>query len=312
MFIGILYSNAAKNKKEFSLFMVSFYLFFFLISLILPSAWEFMLGAGGIPLQTFPVKSVKIVSFGELLNLSLCMVPSTIFTSAGFFMFAVAVRKGPLSVAWGIMQAAIILPFLSGWLLFGDNINIVSIVGILIIILALIFMVKGKQLNQNEDANTPVNRSKDFLFWAFAAFLLTGLGQVLSLLPNKFTVIFPSEMPLSNEVLTWRVPISALCGFLMWFIIGAATRIKFSLNQIKNGFNYAAVVFWGHTVLYIAIDLLAKYNLSGLAYPLAMGCCIVLFSLFCRIVRSEKLHNWESAGLIVLTLGLFILAFAGI
>ena len=88
--------------------------------------------------------------------------------------------------------------------------------------------------------------------------------------------------------------------------------MKVSLKQWKNGLIYAVIVFIGQTLLYIAIDILSKYKLSGIVYPLAMGWCVVLFSPCCIIFRHEKLHYFEKIGLVILTLGLFTQAIATI
>jgi drug/metabolite transporter (DMT)-like permease len=208
------------------------------------------------------------------------------------------------------MQSSIVLPFLITWLVFNDKINIISIAGMVVILLSLCFIVRGKQLNGQ---NTPSDsKSKIFLLLAFAAFLGNGISQSCSLLPNKFTMIFPTATALSSEVMAWRVPVTALSGLVVWGIIALVVKMKVSLKQWQNGLTYALIVFIGQTLLYIAIDILSKYKLSGIVYPLAMGCCVIQFSIYCIVVRKERLHCLEKIGLGILTLGLFTQAIAAI
>ena len=304
MFVGIVYSYSTRDKSQFVLFMISFYLLYTVISFACPCLIEMICPEYKL------VAPLSKVSWKELFNLSLFIVPSALFSSAGFFMFSIAIRKGPLSVAWGIMQSAIVLPFLATWLIFKDNVNLISIIGMTIILLSLYFIVKGKQLNaENNDVTC---RTKTFLWLAFAAFLGNGISQTCSLLPNKFTIFFPGETDFSSELMAWRVPITALSGLVVWVIIGFAVKMRVSLKQWKNGLTYAAIVFIGQTLLYIAIDILSKYKLSGIVFPLAMGFCIVQFSIYCVIVKHERLHYFEKLGLGVLTIGLFTQALATI
>ncbi len=304
MFVGIVYGHSTKDKDFFVLFMVSFYLFYAVISLGCPYLLDIIIPS----CQLLP--SLSKVSCEEFFNLSIFIVPSALFSSAGFFMFSIAIRRGASSVAWGIMQSAIVLPFLMTWLIFNDKVNFMSIAGIIAILLSLYFIVKGRQYNGQNIASE--SKSKTFIVFAFAAFLGNGLSQICSLLPNKVTMMFSSVTSFSNELMAWRVPITALSGLLVWGIIAYIVKMKVSLKQWKNGLTYAVIVFIGQTLLYIAIDILSKYKLSGIVYPLAMGCCVVLFSLFCIIFRHEKLHYFEKIGLVILTLGLFTQAIATI
>ena len=131
-------------------------------------------------------------------------------------------------------------------------------------------------------------------------------------MPNKITLLFPNAAPFSDAVLAWRIPIVSLTGLLIWLVVALSSKTKISFSQLKNASSYAIVIFIGQVLLYLAIDWLSSYKLSGIVYPLAMGCCIVLFSLFCMIYRHEKLHWLEQSGLAVLTIGLFLQALASI
>ena len=313
MFVGIIYGNATKDENEFNLFMITNLIFYALIAFGMPFLSELKVIQEIIPIEYMPAKPLKIIPLGDFIRISILMFPVAFFSIAGFFLLAAAMRKGSHSVAWGIMQAAIVMPFLTGWLLFGDKVNLISISGMVLIIISLVFMVKGKQLGgEEENINELAKDHKAFLFWSFAAFLGTGLGQVGTLLPNKITLFCPESTPFNEDVLAWRIPLISLFWLILWCFVLIKNRSCFSLKQLKNGFLYAIVTFAGEALLFVAIDILSKDNLSGIVYPLAVGFCIVFFSLFCMIVKHEKLHLWEKVGLGVLTLGLFTQAIATI
>jgi drug/metabolite transporter (DMT)-like permease len=311
MFVGIVYSNATKDKTEFNLFMISCGVIYAIIAVGVPYLISLGSGQELIPLKYMPVKPLSQVPLKEFIRLACIMSACSLFSNAGFFLLAIAMRRGSHSVAWGIMQSAIIMPFLTGLLIFKDNVNWINLLGMLFIVVALFFMVRGKQINTPAQAPAQ-NKNKEFLIFLFFAFCCTGISQICALLPNKITVLFPDTAPFSAEVLAWRVPIVSLSGLLIWIIFGICTKTKLSFNQVKNALIYAIVVFAGQVLLYLAIDLLSSYKLSGIVYPLAMGCCIVLFSLFCMFYKHEKLHVLEKIGLGILTIGLFVQALASI
>lgn len=313
MLVGIIYSKATRDKNEFNLFMITYLIIYAILAFLLPQLFVFEGMQNIIPLKYMPVKPLSVVPLSEIARLLVLMAPVSIFGFFGFFLLSIAMRKGSHSVAWGIMQSAIILPFLAGWLIFRDNVNAINLSGMFLIVVALGFMVRGKQLNNHgSTADVVKNDNKVFLFWTFMAFLGTGISQIFSLLPNKVTVICPDSAAFSEAVLAWRIPLMSLCGLCIWTVMGLICKVKFSLSQVKSGFSYAVVVFAGQTLLYVAIDCLSEYNLSGIVYPIAVGCCVVFFALFCIIYKHEKLHYLEKIGLGILSLGIFAQAIASV
>lgn len=306
MLVAIVYSSCTRDRSSFLLFMVSFYFLYTLIAFICPFISQI------IP-QGLVLMPLKIVSAKELFKLALCIVPAAVFGSAGYFTFSIAMSKGNVSVAWGIMNSSIILPFLFGLLIFKDKINATNLLGMLMIFVALFFMVKGKQNGVTDlKNNKKPEHVKEFIFLSLLSFFLVGMSQICSLLPNKFTILFPTAKEISIETMAWRVPLTALTGLIVWGVIAAIGKAQITLKQFKNGMIYAIIVFISQVLLYLTIDILSKYHLSGVVFPLSMGCCIVLFAVYCVAVRHEKLHLLEKVGLGILTLGLFIQAFSSI
>ena len=308
MFVGIIYSNATKDKKEFNLFMITCSIVYAAIAVGLPYLMSFGAVQEFISLKYMPVKPLCLVPLIEFIRLAVIMLGVSLFSNVGFFLLAVAMRMGSHSVAWGIMQSAIVLPFLTGWLFFKDNVNWINLIGMILIVAALAFMVYGKRLN-TATQDVAQNKNKEFLIFLFFAFFCTGISQICALLPNKITVFFPEATPFSEEVLAWRIPIVSLSGLLIWLAIALNAKTKISFSQLKNASSYAIVVFVGQVLLYLAIDWLSSYNLSGVVYPLAMGSCIVFFSVFCLVWRKEKNTLSEIIGLVILILGLLLQSF---
>ncbi|MBQ9789583.1 MAG: hypothetical protein IJW31_08325 [Lentisphaeria bacterium] len=312
MLVGVIYSRATKDKTQFNLFMINFVILYAITAFTLPLLANLGIVQEFIPLKYMPVKPLTQIPWSDLWKLALLTAPATLTGFAGFFILSFAMRKGSHSVAWGIMQSAIVLPFLTGWLILGDNVKWGNLCGMLIIILSLAILVLGKIASGKNSANTEEksNNTRDFLILTFVAFLCTGIQQSCTLLPNKADIIFPNTQAFNEAVLAWRIPLGSLGSVITWTIVCLLARIKFSFSQFKNSLLYAVVVWMGHTLFYLAVDILSNYKLSGIAYPLAIGCCIIFFSLFCVIIRHEKLHILEKIGIGVLSLGLFVQALA--
>ena len=312
MVVGIIYSNATKDKSQFNLFMLNTVIFGAIIAFLLPYIGSFEVIQEIIPVKYMPVKPLSKIPWSDLGKLALLTVPSNLSGFAGFFILSYAMRMGAHSVAWGIMQSAIVLPFLTGWLILGDNVKAGNLCGMLIIILSLVILVCGKVASTDKSAGKSENSSnvKNFLIFTFLAFLCTGIQQSCTLLPNKADIIFPGTEPFTEAVLAWRIPLGSLGSLVIWTIVSLLAKVKFSFGQLKNSLIYAIVVFSGQTLFYVAVDILSNYKLSGVVYPLAIGCCIVSFSIFCVIFRNEKLNILEKVGLGVMVLGLCTQAIA--
>ena len=129
--------------------------------------------------------------------------------------------------------------------------------------------------------------------------LLTGIQQTVTLIP--------SEMGLSEAALSWRVPIASLWG-LSWGILLLIKREPLNKKSFVSGIWYGAVVICGQITVYFAIDFLKSASASGIVYPLAVGCCIAFFSIYCFIFRKEKSSVPELAGLLMLLTGIILLS----
>lgn len=231
----------------------------------------------------------------EVCRIAAAILPATLLAQLGFFALYRAMRGGPHSVAWSISQAAMILPFISGWLVFGNPVGALRVVGILLMLLSLPLLGKGKA-----HGSTQTVRAPSFIYWCVTAFLLIGLGQALTLVPNEWKAISPAA-------LSWRVPLFSIGGVWWWGYM-IYTREKFCPGRIRPGILYGGAVAAGQVVLYLAIDRMSLVQAAEIVYPLAVGCCIVLFFAYCLIFRKERCSIPEATGLFLLLGGMIFLA----
>jgi multidrug transporter EmrE-like cation transporter len=139
MFVGIIYSNATQDKNDFNFFMLTNFVFYAIISFGMPFLLEIEVIREILSthIKYIPVQPLNLIPFADFIKISILMFFVAFFSIAGFLLLAIAMRKGSHSIAWGIMQSAIIMPFLAGWLIFGDKVNLISIVGMILVIISL-------------------------------------------------------------------------------------------------------------------------------------------------------------------------------
>ena len=126
--------------------------------------------------------------------------------------------------------------------------------------------------------------------------LLNGIAPALTLIPG--------HLGLTPEALTWRVPFYCLVG-LGWWVVLLVRHEKFRFSW--HGVLYGIVVATGQFLLYHASDCLERHNATALAYPIAVGTCILLRRLYSRYVRRECFSRLEAVGLALLLAGIALL-----
>ena len=268
--VGILYSRASqRDSGGFVPFMAAYSLVFIV------TAWTI-----GHPAPA-PTREVTLTGAYAL--------AAALFGQCGFLALYFAMRRGGHGVAWALMQSALAVPFLCGVLFFGNRPGIWPCCGLAMMLVAVALIGAGA-------ADTNVTKGRFYLLLAFGAMLLTGVSQALTLVPG--------HLELSAEALTWRVPFYSLVG-LGWWVVLFVRREKIRFSWL--GVLYGIVVAAGQFLLYQASDCLERHNAAALAYPIAVGTCILMMRIYSRLVRKECFSRFETVGLALLLAGIALL-----
>ncbi|MBE6356044.1 MAG: hypothetical protein E7058_02900 [Lentisphaerae bacterium] len=193
-----------------------------------------------------------------------------------------AMQKGPNGIIWTITQSGFVFPFAVGIIFFGVPLENIRIAGFVCIIISLcVFGLCG-------DNNKSSGKWK---FLAIAAFLITGLSQVLSNLPSYFK---------EAEKITpmWRTAAFAL-GMIGGCIIVRMRKLPELFVTIRKQLGEKEVwkmAAWGSLTnlltsiffLYPGMDALAKVGHGAIAYPVMVCSCLIVFELYAIIVLREK------------------------
>ena len=259
-----------------------------------------MFGAGIlVNILQFIILRPPVVSMTEFWKVAMWLLPSGLC----FFPILLFVKKammyGKAGGAWCIMQSAMFCPLLAMLIFYGERLSTLAVVGIALLIAGIVCWGIGKKEEENTDPQAVPKSRKKFILYSLLAFAMTGLQQTLTLIPSKIGNISPAAME-------WRVIILQLPMFL-WIVPCIKYREFPRKKHIRFSFWYAIAAVGGEILFFMGIDALNKIKLSGLAYPAALNCSIVLFALYCRFFRHQKFTPVELAGLVLTVTGIFFL-----
>lgn len=274
--VGICFSAVARRGIDFISFMLVYALF------MSAMAWAI-----------FPdYANIDQVSVRDWLLLAGTMLPYGFLGMMGFWAVRTAMRSGHNGVVWALAQSAMLFPFLFGIVAFGERYGYVAWIGFILLatgILMLALLRKSESHNYN-------NR---WIAMAFLAFVLIGVSQIFSMLPNRFE--------LSPVAQTLRVPLMIAPG-LLWAVPVLCRRRPVERRILLFAAAYAVLVISGQFSVFRALDAMSRAGSVALVYPLAIGVSIILFFLYSRVVVKEKASVPMVAAVIALVSGIFLMS----
>ena len=213
----------------------------------------------------------------EVLRLSALMVPSGTMEIAAFLLLKLAMSRGSQGIAWCVSESAMAVPFVCSVAFLRNPSTALQWTGLALTLAALALFARDKP-STGASAN-------DAAYWrlVFGAFALIGAAQFLRLIPGY--------AGFSPETLTWRLPLLSPIGAILWTAACAVKRIWRPGLVWKVSFACAAAVALGQVCFFAATDAADARRITSLVMPVATGTCILLFALWCRFVRRERM-SW--------------------
>lgn len=290
--IGVVYGKATDKSDSFYSFLFLSALFFALTS------WF------GAP----PSPKAELREIGLAAAL---LIPAGIASQLGFLALREAMRRGNHAVSWSIAQSAMLCPFAAGMIFFGEPLQALRLLGMLILLGSLIPLswppkpsATAASAEENTSAALPAAKHRIFLIFALLAFALLGVQQTLTVVPGA---VLPGDSP----ALSWRLPLLSLPG-LGWLGAAIWKRERNFRSIIILAVEYGILTTVGQWVLFQALDRLTPEGAAGMAYPLAVGSCILLFFLYSVFIRKERCGKVGAAGIVAAAAGILILALAAL
>jgi len=232
-----------------------------------------------------------------------CYLASGILNFLLLQLMSFAMQRGPNGIIWGIVQSGVLFPFLMGILFFSVPLPPVRAMGMILLISALFLFGKAKgggSVKQGE-----------WLFPAFASFLLCGIQQCISNLPSYF----PEWRMMSPVIRSLSCAGgSLLAAFLYNLILIVQKKKRLDLGQLRRvplwiyvlilqGFGVVSAYF----LLYNGMDALAKAGVGSIAYPLLVSSCIIGFFLYSTLILREKNRMIQYAAFLLCLCGIVLI-----
>lgn len=239
-----------------------------------------------------------------------------IFNYFGLQAMAEGMRRGPNGSVWGIMQSAMVFPFLAGILFFGVALTLPRTLGILALLgaIPLFSMAKNsKNQKEGEEKNDSAHEENGkWRFWAFLSLALIAIQQNLATAPSYD----PEAREVSPILRAASTASGTLAAFFLQTVFQKIRRgesflvflgkIKGSISRPRLWVYVLSMQFFSlifaYTLLYPGLDAMGKAGAGAVSYPLMVGSCIVSFTLYSALVLREKL-SWTQMAALVFCLG---------
>lgn len=186
-----------------------------------------------------------------------------------------AMRQGSEGAVWGIVQSAMIAPFLMGMVLFGVEPTPMRLNGIVLVLIGILLFSRKRR-------ETGRAGSYRWLVPAFAAFAASGLAQCFANLPSYWR-----ECTMSSEWRACLVQLGTMAAFGM--------ALPFRRKKLRPEGTWSAVLLLAAVQIlalffffYRGLNRVAEHGCGSIGYPVAQGCSIVGFLVFEMIVRKKK------------------------
>ena len=205
--------------------------------------------------------------------------------AAGGYVLQWSMKYCRSSVAWAIGQSALIIPFLSITLIFNEAWLALKVIGTVVIIGGMLILSFSPSKKTQE-----MPRPAHGIVLALIAFLVLGIGQAM--------LSAASYMPFEDSA-GFRPVLAAIGGFAA--IIGGKIAMKDKGFRITKKALYVIAFYLVQGVVaqiiqYRAMDILAGVGMNACFFPIAIGTCIALYSVWSVTVFKESTNRYVIGG----------------
>ncbi|EIQ02111.1 hypothetical protein OpiT1DRAFT_00691 [Opitutaceae bacterium TAV1] len=233
------------------------------------------------------------MAWPEFASLGITMVLAGAVMAGGLVLMIIAMRQGMPDMAWAICQSSMVIPFLLGLVIHGEQAGLANIGGVAVILAGIASFSRQKKAVQPGQG-----ASRHWFVTSAIAFFVIGAGQYL------FSV--PSFQPGWTDRYALRIPLQSLGGLVILLLLCGRGRLrKLDRSLWLHGLAYAVLTLAGRSSLYQAIDALARLQLVSLAYPVCLGLSILGFSA-CHAISQRKFSVTVAITSLLLVAGLFL------
>ena len=223
----------------------------------------------------------------RLIELAAVVIAGGAIVAAGTVCVQLGMGRGHHGVVWTISQSALVIPFVAGIAMFGEPFVIHRGLGVALVVASLALLGAAKEQAEH-DAARPRTRVSWFGF-ALLALVLLGISQTC--------MSVPSHWDDWQDTANLRVPLLAIGRVSPMLVLLAVRRPRLNRAAILP---VAYLTFNGicsHQILFIGMDKLRAADMVSIAFPMAVGTCIVAFAGYSLLIIRESVSRRRLLGI---------------
>ncbi|MCQ2403988.1 MAG: EamA family transporter [Lentisphaeria bacterium] len=290
---GCMYSITAEKKLNFT--------YVFLGCAIL----NVVVGCALLPFQPMPDfhDRTVLILLGVIFSAGLAT-----YTSA--FLLTKSMESGPNGILWAIYQAAMLFPFSIGILVHGDAATVTRLVGIGALTIGILLLGVGGDLKKQAKAKASSGSRWRWLLPGVASFFVNGLAQYLMTISSRYPEAL-DQLTNINRTTVLNLGIIA-AGLVYSFAHGELTKRSSRHDVVMAlwmAILMAVIALVGYYfLLFPGSDRLTAAGAGAIVYPLPVGTCIIVFTIYSLIHLREKYTIPEWLGLLLSTAGVVVIS----
>lgn len=229
----------------------------------------------------------------RLIRMVLLFLVAGVLNSAGQVLMIVNLRRGPKAPIWALSQSAMIIPFLVGLLVYGNDFTWLDGLGVAFLLLSLVFLgMPARRIGLRHNAR--------WLVLAGVTVMSIGLCQVLLSIPSHWEGFHDSS--------NLRIPLVCAGSFLGMVAVRLRQREGFRPEGLSLCLGFVVVASSAYFLLFQAMDRLAALNMTGLAFPIGVGTCIATFSILAWLRDPARFSLREVTGVLCTITGIILIS----
>lgn len=280
---GVVNSCCAKYKLDIVTYLLSNVLCSFLLSLIFCFDYN-------TPLRNLGV-------------MAMIMIPAGMANTSGALLLQAALKRGHHGIIFLIANAAMVVPFLTGILFFGEAPSILQYGGAMAIFLG-IFCCSVPKLKNGQN-----NGEAHWFRYAIFSFLCFGLAQTLMTM-TSFPAFSDYAIPGNSKTTLLYTGCSTL---MILRSIGAIRKreLQFSKKLVLCGILVSICNLFSMYLMFYALDALASVKLASMGFSLALSASLAMFTVYSIFIIREKCYFMTMLGLLLIVAGGLIISLPG-
>ena len=280
---GVVNSCCAKYKLDIITYLLSNVVCSFLLSLIFCFDYS------------TPWKNTGVMA--------LIMIPSGMINTSGALLLQAALKRGHHGIIFLIANAAMIIPFFAGILLFGEKPSLIQLCGSAAIFCG-IFCCSAPRLKSPDQ-----KKGTNWFLYAILTFLCFGISQTLMTM-TSFPCFSDYAIPGNSKTTL----LYCGCSMLMTMKSLEAVRkreLQFSKKLILCGFLVSLCNLVSMYLMFYALDSLGKAGFASMGFALASSTSLAMFTIYSIFIIREKCYFMTILGLLLIVSGGLILSLPG-